>query len=59
MALDAFVLNVSKDGCVKQNLVLCCPWTVRHSFSSDDPLTLTGEVSFWKMVPALGKVLGH
>lgn len=60
VALDPFGLNVSKDGCLKQNLVLHFIRTISCSFSSDGPLKLTGEVSFWKMVPAfLEKVLGH
>ena len=59
VALEPFVLNASKVGCLWQNLVLCSVWTVSHSFSSDDPLTLPWEVSFRKMVPAfLKKVLG-
>ena len=66
LALGPFLLGASKAGRLKQILVvLGFIWTVSHSFSSDDPLILTGEVSLrsspclpwksaWPLMPYIG-----
>lgn len=58
LALQPFLLNASKDGYLKQNLWHPALFGL-SSFSFDDPLKFTGEVSFEKWsLPSLEKYLG-